>query len=145
VTAIDLTDDKLELAKSLGATTALNAATENVVKQMRSKGNAHVVLVTSGAKAAYDTAFSCVRATGTLLVVGLPATDICFPPIMMSAREMRIQASAVGTRKDLAEMLAMAAAGKVRCLTSTRPLEDANAVFEEMRQGKITGRVVLTF
>ena len=102
------------------------------------------VLVTSGAKAAYDMAFSCVRGTGTLLVVGLPANDICFPPIMMSAREMRIQASAVGTRKDLTEMLAMAAAGRVRCLTSTRPLEDANAVLDEMRQGKIAGRVVLT-
>jgi alcohol dehydrogenase, propanol-preferring len=143
VTAIDVTDDKLALAKSLGASVALNATTGNVVKQIRSQGSAHVVLVTSGAKAAYDTAFSCVRPTGTLLVVGLPATDICFPPIMMSAKEVRIQASAVGTRKDLVEMLAMGAAGKIRCLVSTRPLEDANAVLEEMRQGKIAGRVVL--
>jgi D-arabinose 1-dehydrogenase-like Zn-dependent alcohol dehydrogenase len=37
----------------------------------------------------------------------------------------------------------MGAAGKIRCLVSTRPLEDANAVLEEMRQGKIAGRVVL--
>jgi len=143
VTAIDVTDDKLALAKSLGASVALNATTDNVVKQIRSQGSAHVVLVTSGAKAAYDTAFSCIRPTGTLLAVGLPATDICFPPIMMSAKEVRIQASAVGTRKDLVEMLAMGAAGKVRCLVSTRPLQDANAVLEEMRQGKIAGRVVL--
>jgi propanol-preferring alcohol dehydrogenase len=143
VTAIDVADDKLALAKSLGASVALNAATANVVKQIRSQGSAHVVLVTSGAKAAYDASFSCVRPTGTLLVVGLPATDICFPPIMMSAKEVRIQASAVGTRKDLVEMLAMGAAGKVRCLVSTRPLQDANAVLDEMRQGKIAGRIVL--
>src|SRR5216683_2318891 len=143
VTAIDVTADKLEFARSLGAVATFNAATDPVAKAMRKQGGAHVVLVTSGSKAAYDMAFYCVRPTGTLLVVGLPANDICFPPIMMAAGEVRIQASAVGTRQDLREILAMAAAGKVHCQVSTRPLADANDVLEEMRAGKIAGRVVL--
>ncbi len=143
VTAIDITADKLEFARSLGAVATFNAATDPVAKAMRKQGGAHVVLVTSGSKAAYDMAFYCVRPTGTLLVVGLPANDICFPPIMMAAGEVRIQASAVGTRQDLREILAMAAAGKVHCQVSTRPLADANDVLEEMRAGKIAGRVVL--
>src|SRR5258708_5068732 len=143
VTAIDVAADKLEFARSLGAVAAWNAATDPVAKTMRKQGGAHVVLVTSGSKAAYDMAFYCVRPTGTLLVVGLPANDICFPPIMMAAGEVRIQASAVGTRQDLREILAMAAAGKVHCQVSTRPLADANDVLEEMRAGKIAGRVVL--
>ena len=144
VTAIDISDDKLTQARALGASTTLNATTINVVKESRRTGSAHVVLVTSAAKAAYDSAFPCVRPTGTLLVVGLPSENICFPPILMAATEVRIQASSVGTRQDLRELLAMAAAGKVRCQVTTRPLTEANQALEDLRKGAITGRVVLT-
>lgn len=143
VTAIDVSDEKLARAKSLGAFATLNAGAVNVVKEMRRTGSAHVVLVTSAAKAAYDTAFPCVRATGTLLVVGLPSESICFPPIMMAATEVRIQASSVGTRKDTRELLAMAAAGKVRCQVTTRPLAQVNEVLEQLRGGHVSGRIVL--
>jgi propanol-preferring alcohol dehydrogenase len=144
VVAIDISDEKLTLAKSLGASTTLNAVTTNVVKELRGKGGVHIALVASAAKAAYEQAFYCVRPTGMLLAVGLPAENICFPPIMMASSEIRIQASAVGTREDLRGILAMAAAGEVRCLTATRPLADANQVMDELRQGRVAGRVVLT-
>jgi propanol-preferring alcohol dehydrogenase len=144
VTAVDVADDKLALAGSLGAAHTLNAGSANVVKELRRAGGMHVALVTSAAKSAYDTAFYCVRPTGRLMVVGLPASDICFPAIMMAAGEVRIQASAVGTRQDLAEVLNMAAAGKLHCQVATRPLADANTVLDEMRAGRISGRVVLT-
>jgi alcohol dehydrogenase, propanol-preferring len=143
ITAVDVAEEKLQLADSLGARKGLNAAKSNVAKEMRAMGGVHVALVTSAAKAAYELAFSCLRPAGTLLVVGLPAENICFPPILMAAREARIQASAVGTRRDLREVLAMAAAGKVRCQISVRPLKEANTVLEELRQGKISGRTVL--
>src|SRR5579863_3413320 len=110
VTAIDVSDEKLAQARSLGASATLNAASVNVVKELRRAGGVHAALVTSAAKAAYDTAFPCVRPTGMLLVVGLPAESLCFPPIMMAATEVRIQASSVGTREDTRELLAMASA-----------------------------------
>lgn len=144
VTAIDISDEKLALAKSCGAAYVLNAAAADVVKESRGRGGVHVAIVTSAAKAAYDSAFYCLRPTGTLLVVGLPAENIGFPPILMAATEVRIRASAVGTRRDVTEILAMAAAGKVRCKTTSRPLAQANDVLEEMRRGLISGRVVLT-
>lgn len=143
VTAIDVSDEKLAQAKSLGAAATLNSSTVNVVKEMRRAGGAHVALVTSAAKAAYDAAFPCVRPTGMLLVVGLPSENLCFPPIMMAATEVRIQASSVGTREDLHQVLAMAAAGKIRCQTATRPLAQINEVLEQLRHGQISGRVVL--
>jgi alcohol dehydrogenase, propanol-preferring len=142
VTAIDISEEKLELARSLGAVSAL-AATSDVVKQLRRKGGVHVALVASSAKAAYDMAFSCLRPTGTLLVVGLPAENICFPPILMAGGEIRIQASAVGTRQDLREVLALAAEGKVRCQVVERPLAQANEVLNQMRKGQVSGRIVL--
>jgi alcohol dehydrogenase, propanol-preferring len=144
VTAIDISDEKLEHAKRLGAASTLNASSVNVVKELRRAGGVHVALVTSAAKEAYDTAFPCVRGTGMLLVVGLPSESICFPPIMMAATEVRIQASSVGTRQDMRELLEMAVAGKVRCQVSTRPLGQINEIFEELRKGSVPGRVVLS-
>src|SRR5271170_3660699 len=143
VIAVDISDEKLALAKSLGAARTLNAATSNVVKEMRGSGGAHVAIVTSAAKSAYDTAFYCVRPTGTLLAVGLPAKDISFPPILMAAAEIQIKASAVGTREDLREVLEMGAAGKVHCQVSTRPLAEVQAVLGELSRGEVAGRVVL--
>lgn len=144
VTAIDISEEKLELARTFGAADALNAATTDVVEQLRRKGGAHVSLVTSGAKASYDTAFSGLRPTGTLLVVGLPAENICFAPILMVAKEVRIHASTVGTRQDLREVLSMAAAGKVRCQVVVRPLAQANETLDQLRKGQVSGRIVLT-
>jgi alcohol dehydrogenase, propanol-preferring len=143
VTAVDVSDEKLAHAKSLGAPVTLNSANVNVVKEMRRAGGAHVALVTSAAKAAYDTAFPCVRPTGMLLVVGLPSESLCFPPILMAATEVRIQASSVGTREDLREVLAMGAAGKVRCQTAARPLAQVNEVLQQLRSGQVSGRIVL--
>ena len=143
VTAIDVSEEKLAHARSLGASATLNAASANVVKELRRAGGVHAALVTSAAKAAYDTAFPCVRPTGKLLVVGLPSESLCFPPIVMAALEVRIQASSVGTREDIRELLAAAAAGKVRCQVTTRPLAQANEVLAELREGAVLGRVVL--
>jgi propanol-preferring alcohol dehydrogenase len=143
VTAIDVSDEKLAQAKSLGASATLNAASVNVVKELRRTGGVHTALVTSASKKAYDTAFPCVRPTGTLLVVGLPSESLCFPAILMAATEVRIQASSVGTREDLEEVLALGAAGKVRCQTATRPLAQVNEVLEQLRHGQVSGRIVL--
>lgn len=144
VIAVDVSDDKLALAKSLGAAATFNSAAAEAMKELRKQGGLHVALVTSASRAAYDAAFNALRPTGTLLVVGLPAENICFPPIMMAAREVHIQASAVGTRQDLAEVLAMGAQGKLHCQVAPRPLAQANEVLEELRHGQVSGRIVLT-
>jgi propanol-preferring alcohol dehydrogenase len=143
VTAIDISEEKLELAKSLGASSIFNAGSKSTVKELRGKGGVHVALVASAAKAAYDMAFSCLRPTGTLLVVGLPAENICFPPILMASLEVRIQASAVGTRQDVREVLELAVAGKIHCRVGTRLLAEANKALEQLRSGQVSGRIVL--
>src|SRR5580700_9445633 len=143
VSAIDVSEEKLEHARGLGASVTLNAATVNVVKELRRRGGVHAAIVTSAARAAYDAAFPSVRPGGILLVVGLPSESLCFPPILMAASEIRIKASSVGTRQDMRELLAMAAAGKVRCEVATRPLTQVNEVLEQLRHGQVHGRMVL--
>src|ERR1700681_2780829 len=56
VCAVDVTDEKLELAKSLGAEWTVNASAEPVNKKIRALGGAHVVMVTSASPAAYEMA-----------------------------------------------------------------------------------------
>jgi len=143
VTAIDVSEEKLALAGSLGATRTLNAAKCDVVKEMRASGRVHVALVSSASKSAYDRAFYCVRPTGTLLAVGLPAQDISFPPILMAAGEIQIKASSVGTREDLREVLAMGAVQTVHCQVTIRSLAEVGQLLEELSRGQICGRAVL--
>ncbi|MGA9482411.1 MAG: zinc-dependent alcohol dehydrogenase, partial [Candidatus Acidiferrales bacterium] len=144
ITAVDVSDEKLAQAASLGASETLNAGNVNVVKELRRAGGVHAALVTSASRAAYDTAFKSVRPTGMLLVVGLPSEPICFAPISMAASEIRIRASSVGTREDLRHVLAMAANGKLQCQVASRPLAQVNEVLAELRKGTVSGRIVLT-
>lgn len=144
VIALDVDAGKLELARTLGATQTLNAANADDIKALRKQGGVNVAVVTSAAKAAYDTAFRCLAPGGTLSVVGLPAEPLSFPALALVGIEARIVGSSVGTRDDMRAVLELAAAGKLRCLTETQPLDQVNAVFERMRRGQINGRVVLT-
>jgi propanol-preferring alcohol dehydrogenase len=141
VIAVDIAEDKLKLARELGADQTLNAMTEDIAKAIRSQGGVHAAIVTSSSRTAYTQAFYAVRPAGTLVVVGLPAEDLSFPAIMM--REMVIRSVATGTRADLREVLALAAQKKIRCLVETCHLEEINQVLDQMRQGLIPGRMVI--
>ena len=59
VIAVDVSEEKLALARSFGASATLNAATAKVIKELRDRGGVHVALVTSAARASYETAFYC--------------------------------------------------------------------------------------
>jgi D-arabinose 1-dehydrogenase-like Zn-dependent alcohol dehydrogenase len=61
----------------------------------------------------------------------------------MAAGEIHIKASAVGTREDLFEILAMGAAGTVHCQVTTRPLAEVQEVLARLSRGEVPGREVL--
>ncbi len=141
VIAADISDDKLKLARQLGADQTVNASTEDVGKAFRNLGGVHAAIVTSSSKAAYAQAFYAVRPAGALMVVGLPADDIAFPAIMM--REIRIRSVATGTREDQRAVLDLAGAGAIRCLVETCDLTGINETLDKMRRGEITGRIAI--
>lgn len=141
--AVDIAEDKLALARELGADHAINAATEDTRKTLRGLGGAHVVMVTSASKAAYESAFGCVRKGGTLAVVGMPPEAVPVSMVSLVAGEIRVVASAVGTREDLRELLELAGAGAVRCRYETAPLEQAAEALNRLERGAVSGRIVL--
>jgi propanol-preferring alcohol dehydrogenase len=145
VIAIDVSGDKLALATELGAASALLASDAEALKGLAKAGGVHVAIVTSSVNAAFDAALAVLRPTGTLAVVGLPATPLSFPALALVGREIRVIGSAVGTRDDLRAVLDMAAAGQLKCRTEPQPLEQINQVLDRMRSGGIYGRVVLRY
>jgi alcohol dehydrogenase, propanol-preferring len=147
VVAVDIADDKLELARQCGADHRINATTTQAYKEIKklTGGGAHIVMVTSGSKAAYETALRSLRRGGTLAVVGMAPEPISVSTVALVSGEYRIVAAAVGTREDLREVLQLAAEGKVACRVETRPFNEAGKVLDEMQRGGLLGRVVLEF
>jgi len=144
VAAVDVAADKLELAKTLGADLAINAADENPVKVVqKSFGGAHGVLVSAVNRAAFDQAVGMLRKRGTAVLVGLPPGTFELPIFETVLFRKTIRGSIVGTRNDLAEALRFAAEGKVRPHFSSDRLENINDIFREMLAGRIEGRIVL--
>ena len=143
VIALDVSDDKLALARELGASTVLNVTDPEALKAIRKLGGAHVAVVTSAAKAAYDMAFKCLRPAGTLAVVGLPPEALSFQALGIVGNEIRIVGAAVGTREDMRAVLDLAVAGQLCCQVEMQPLSEVNEVFARMQRGGISGRVVL--
>lgn len=144
VVAIDINDKQLAFAEESGADLLINPSKENAEEIMQEKiGGAHAAVVTAVAKQAFNSAVDCVRAGGTVVAVGLPpeAMDLSIPRLVLDGIE--IIGSLVGTREDLREAFAFAAEGLVVPKVQKRPIEDVNAIFDEMQAGKFEGRMVI--
>jgi alcohol dehydrogenase, propanol-preferring len=145
VIGVDIADDKLDLARECGADSTVNAATTQAYKEIKkiTGGGAHVVMVTSASRVAYETALRSLRRGGTLAVVGMAPEPISVSTVSLISGEYKIVAAAVGTRQELREVLQIAAEGKVKCKIETRGLAEINEVLGEMKDGRLIGRVVL--
>ncbi len=145
VVAVDVADDKLTLAQECGADHTINAATTQAHREIKkiTAGGAHVVMVTSGSRAAYETALRSLRRGGTLSIVGMSPEPVLLSTVAMVSGEYRIVASAVGTRQDLREVMQLASEGKVKCRIERRDFVEVDDVLNEMKEGKLLGRVVL--
>lgn len=144
VVAVDIADDKLKLAKSLGADLTFNALETDPVAELQTQmGGVHGVLVTAVSNSAFSQAVGMLRRGGFMSLVGLPPGDFPLPIFEIVLKRITVRGSIVGTRNDLAEALAFASEGKVASHFSWDSLENINTIFDRMRAGAIEGRVVL--
>jgi propanol-preferring alcohol dehydrogenase len=144
VVAVDVSEEKLALARSLGADVTLNAAEVDVVSEIQTQmGGVHGALVTAVSNAAFAQAVGMLRRGGFLSLVGLPPGDFPLPIFEVVLKRITVRGSIVGTRNDLREALAFAGEGKVASHFSWDSLDNINAIFDRMKAGKIEGRVVL--
>jgi propanol-preferring alcohol dehydrogenase len=144
VAAVDVGEQKLELARKLGAEITVDASSEDPARQIREQtGGAHGVLVTAVSPTAFKQAVGMLRRRGTCVLVGLPPGEFPVSIFDVVLSRYTLRGSIVGTRKDLEEALGFAAQGKVKATIEQLPLESINDVLERLKEGKVNGRVVL--
>ncbi|MEK3745382.1 alcohol dehydrogenase AdhP [Brevibacillus sp. FSL K6-0770] len=145
VVAVDIHNEKLELAKELGADVTVNSSEVDPVAAITEQvGGVHGAISVAVTKKAFEQAYKSVRRGGSLVVVGLPNAELPIPIFDTVLNGVTVKGSIVGTRKDMQEALDFAARGKVRAIIETQPLDKINEVLERMEKGQINGRVVLT-
>jgi len=147
ICAVDIDDGKLALAKSLGADLTFNAKHGDPAAALKKEtgGGAHGVLITAPSLGAFKQGIGMTRKRGTCVLVGLPPGDFPVPLFDVVANCITIRGSFVGTREDMAETLAFAAAGKVKADVELQPLSDINNIFERLEHGDVAARVVIDF
>lgn len=144
VAAIDIGDDKLKLAKRLGADLTVNAMENDPGEYLKKQtGGMHGALVTAVSPKAFTQALSTLRRKGTLSMNGLPPGSFDLDIFNAVLNRITIRGSIVGTRKDLQEAIDFVSDGKVKANVKAASLDDVNGVLDDMRKNAIEGRIVL--
>jgi alcohol dehydrogenase, propanol-preferring len=143
VVAVDLIDEKLQLARELGAEFTVNAAEEDPVAAIKRLGGADAAVVLAVSPRAFEQAFASLRRGGTMSLVGLPAENKMELPIFETVLNgITVVGSIVGTRLDLREVFQLHASGKTHVIREERPLADVQAAMEDVLRGDVPARIV---
>ena len=139
-------EERLALARELGADTTVNASTEDVaaaVREATGGAGADVVFELVGTTETSAAALASLGKAGTLVYVGYSFDRIPIDPLALVVPEQRIVTSVGNRRAELVEALDLAARGHLRTEVVQRRLEEAPQVLEELRAGSVVGRAVL--
>lgn len=154
VVAVDLSEDKLALARSLGPVRTVNAADPDAVEQVRALtgGGADFVFEMAGSVRALEAAWRMTRRGGTTVTAGLPPPEaaLAVNVVQLVAEERTLKGSYIGAcvpSRDIPRYVALFREGRLpvdRLLTGTIPLADINAAFDALADGEAV-RTVVTF
>jgi alcohol dehydrogenase, propanol-preferring len=144
VIAVDVTDEKLELARELGAEFTVNATEQDPVEAIQALGGANQAIALAVSPVAFEQAYGSLRRGGTLVFVALPAdNEVTLPIFETVLGGITIVGSIVGTRKDLREVFELHAAGLTKVISETRPLDHVNQAIADVEAGRVAARIVL--
>ena len=146
ITVCDIDDAKLEAARAMGADHVVNSAAADAAKQIRrlTGGGAPAVVDFVGAAASLGFALKAVARRGTVVVVGLMGGSLPLSVPLLPLTAMTLTGSYVGSLAEMTELMELARAGKIPALpVERRPLAEAQKTLDDMKAGRIVGRVVL--
>jgi alcohol dehydrogenase len=153
IVAIDLHDDKLKLARSLGATDTVNAKDPDAIQKVKdlTGGGVHFALEMAGSVQAMELAYRITRRGGTTVSAGLPHPDHRWPlqHVNMVAEERTIKGSYVGScvpTRDIPRYIDLYRRGMlpVNKLMSDRiKLEDINVGFDRLASGHTVRQIIM--
>jgi alcohol dehydrogenase len=153
IVAIDVADDKLALATTLGATDVYSARSATCVDDVRAAttGGVDHALEFAGSIKAMELAYRVTRRGGTTVTAGLPppADTFALPQVNLVAEERTIKGSYIGTcvpLRDIPRYIAMYRRGRLpvdRLMSGHLTLDDINAGFDRLAEGKAVRQVVM--
>jgi alcohol dehydrogenase/propanol-preferring alcohol dehydrogenase len=146
IISVDVNAEKLVAARAEGASFAIDGSGEDVAKRILAAVGGPVAAVidfvnkTSTAKVAIE----ILMKGGVYIFVGVNGGILELSLVGMIFRLLRLEGVNTGTVKDLREVLALAQSGKLRPIPIQRmDHDDANLALQRLREGDVTGRVVL--
>jgi propanol-preferring alcohol dehydrogenase len=143
VIAVDIHDEKLDLARDLGAEFTVNAAKEDPIEAIQRLGGADQAIALAVSPRAFEQAYGSLRRGGTLVFVALPAdNEVTLPIFETVLNGITIIGSIVGTRVDLREVFELHAAGKTHVIRETRSLDQVNEAIADVDAGRVAARIV---
>lgn len=152
VIAVDLAQDKLDLALALGATDAFKADTPDVIEAIRqaTKGGVDHGLEMAGSVKALDLAYQITRRGGTTTTAGLanPAHTLSLSPVRLVAEERTLKGSYVGScvpSRDIPRFIELYQRGRLavdKLWTSSGSLDEINEGFDALHEGRTIRHIV---
>jgi alcohol dehydrogenase len=153
VVAVDLSDDKLGLARQLGATDTFNPRNPGAIEEIKTAtdGGVEFAFEMAGSVRAMDLAYKITRRGGTTVTAGLPPPDHTFalPQVNLVAEERTVKGSYIGTcvpTRDLPRYIELYRRGKLpvdRLMSGRLKLEEINLGFDRLHEGKAVRQVVV--
>jgi alcohol dehydrogenase len=153
VVAVDLSDDKLGLARQLGATDTFNPKSPDAIDSIKSAtaGGVEFAFEMAGSVRAMDLAYKITRRGGTTVTAGLPPPDQNFalPQVNLVAEERTVKGSYIGTcvpGRDLPRYIELYRRGRLpvdRLMSGRLKLDDINVGFDRLREGQAVRQVVV--
>ena len=153
IIAIDLSDEKLKLARELGATRCYNASEAGVADRIRadSGGGVDHAVELAGAVPAFELAYKITKRGGTTVTGGLarPTSQFSIPAVNLVAEERTVKGSYMGScipKRDIPRFINLFRAGKLpvdKLLTGILRLEEINEGFDRLHRGEAVRQVIV--
>ncbi|EDV21889.1 uncharacterized protein TRIADDRAFT_29716 [Trichoplax adhaerens] len=146
IICVDIDDQKLNIAKNLGADFIVNSSDGNAVQKIYSicpKGVDSVVDFVNASPTA-KIGLSILKKRGNLVLVGLFGGSIEISLVTIPLKTLIIQGAYTGTYREMVELLQLAKEGIINPIISKQySLQEANTALNDLKQRKIVGRAVI--
>ncbi len=144
IIVVDRHPDALKLAEQLGAdhTVVADGNQVRAVQELTGGSGANVVLDFVAEQGAEADGFAMTAPAGSYFVIGYGG-QLQVPTLDIISTKRNIIGNIVGTYNELAELMALAQAGKVTLHTRTYPLEAAVEAVADLDAGRVRGRAIL--
>jgi propanol-preferring alcohol dehydrogenase len=144
VVAILRGEEKVALARRMGAHDIIDSEKEKIGNRLTSMGGADLILLTGISARLFEQCIPGLGPNGTLVVLAAIAENASLIPAGLITGQKAIHGSVIGTRGDMDAMLRFAADHGIAALVERHPLNKVNEVLEKLRKGKVRLRAVLT-